>query len=536
MSTGTPFPTRYAPRGMVCAVDHLASGAGVAMLRDGGSAADAAVAASAVLAVTTQHMCGMGGDLLAVVVPPPPASPAALVAAGRAGSGADPDRLRAEGHRSMPFRGDIRAVTVPGCVDGWVELHSRFGRLPIEQVLGPATRYARDGFPAAPTLPASAAQVADVAWAGPYGAPLRPGQLVRRPGVAAALDAVAAEGRSGFYEGAFGEGLLALGGGEFSADDLRRGGAEWSPAPGIDVAAWGGRIWTAPPPSQGYLTLAGAWMAAGLDLPTDPSHPAWAHLLVEATRQAAYDRVEVLHERADPTELLELGRLGRRRAAIAAERAAETGGAFAGGGTIGLTAVDGDRMGVSLLQSNASGFGAHLVEPTTGIFLHNRGIGFSLEAGHPAEYGPGRRPPHTLSPLAVTGPDGHLSAVLATMGGDSQPQVLLQLLARTAWSAEGPADAVAAGRWALSGPAPAGGAVGGTGFSTWAERGRVTVQLEAHAPAGWDHGLEARGHVVARSKDRFGHGFGHAHLIRVVDDHLEGATDPRPRAGEAAGW
>src|SRR3954451_9570583 len=115
--------TRHAPHGMVASVDHLASAAGLAMLRAGGSAADAAVAASAVLAVTAPHLCGMGGDLFALVHDPhaePGAAPAALNASGRAGSGADPVQLRVEGHESMPFRLDIRSAPVPGCVDGWL--------------------------------------------------------------------------------------------------------------------------------------------------------------------------------------------------------------------------------------------------------------------------------------------------------------------------------------------------------------------------------------------------------------------------------
>src|SRR4051812_46565779 len=116
--TPVPFSSRFATNGMVCAVDHLAANAGVAMLRAGGSAADAAVAASAVLAITTQHMCGMGGDLFALVHRPGAAAPAVLNASGRSGSGADADRLRADGHRAMPTYGDIRAVPVPGCVDG----------------------------------------------------------------------------------------------------------------------------------------------------------------------------------------------------------------------------------------------------------------------------------------------------------------------------------------------------------------------------------------------------------------------------------
>src|SRR3954464_9295488 len=124
-----PFTSRYARSGMVCAVDHLAAQAGVAILRAGGNAADAAVAASAVLAVTTQHLCGMGGDLISIVHPGRGvAAPSALLAIGRAGAGADPAQLLAEGHLTIPFRDDIRAVTVPGCVDGWLALHERHGR------------------------------------------------------------------------------------------------------------------------------------------------------------------------------------------------------------------------------------------------------------------------------------------------------------------------------------------------------------------------------------------------------------------------
>jgi gamma-glutamyltranspeptidase/glutathione hydrolase len=400
-----PFVTTYAGRGMVCSVDHLAASAGVELLRHGGSAADAAVATSAVLAVTTQHMCGMGGDLFALVHAD--GDTTGLVASGRAGSGANPDRLRAEGHASMPFRGDIRSVPIPGCVDGWLALHERFGRLPLADVLAPARAYAADGFPAGLTLAAAADQVAllhhdlrDV----------RPGRLVRRPGVARALDDIATEGRAGFYEGAFGEGLLALGHGEYAAADLARSQAEW--AEPLVLEAWGHRLWTVPPPSQGYLTLAGAWIAQGLPLPDNPDDPRWAHLLVEVARHAAFDRVDMLHEHADGRALLDPTRLALRRASVDPGRAAVLGGAYDPGGTVYLGAIDSNRMGVSLIQSNAAGFGAHIVEPTTGIFLQNRGIGFSLQPGHPAEYGPGRRPPHTLSPALVTTTDNRLHTVI----------------------------------------------------------------------------------------------------------------------------
>jgi gamma-glutamyltranspeptidase/glutathione hydrolase len=513
---------------MVCTVDHLATAAGVAMLRAGGSAADAAVAASAVLAVTTQHMCGMGGDLLAVIAPPA-GPPVVLNASGRAGSGADADRLRADGHVAMVFREDIRSVPIPGCVDGWAALHSRFGRLPWADVLAPARRYADDGFPASPTLAAATAAIAQHPAAADYRAAgaLRPGDLVRRPGIGRALAAVAAEGRDGFYGGEFGAGLLALGAGEYQPEDLARSQADWVEP--VAAEAWGHRVWTAPPNSQGYLTPAAAWIAAGLALPEDPDDPRWPHVLVEASRQAAADRLEVLHEQADGDQLLAPERLGPRRGAIDIDHAAPLGGSYGPGGTIALCCVDETRLGISLLQSNAAGFGSHLAEPATGIFLQNRGVGFNLIPGHPAEYGPGRRPPHTLCPTLVTGPDGALAGVVGTMGGDSQPQILLQLLARWLVTRQPPGDAVGAGRWILS------STNGGTGFDTWARGGEVRVVLEGHAPGGWDAGLAARGHDVIRVGP-YAHGFGHAHLITVTDGRLAGATDPRPRFGAAAGF
>jgi gamma-glutamyltranspeptidase/glutathione hydrolase len=512
--------TLHATNGMVCSVDHLASSAGLAMLRAGGSAADAAIATSAVLAVTTQHMCGMGGDLFALVSQDGQ-PPAALCSAGRAGSGSDADRLRAEGHTRMPFRGDIRTVTVPGCVDGWLTLHERFGRLPIATVLAPAIGYAASGFAVAPLLALMAPMVDQVPGAEAYvGA--RTGDRMCRPGVAAALESIAREGRSGFYEGAFGSGLRALGAGLFSEADLTTSQATWLEPIGRDV--WDHEVWTVPPPSQGYLTVAAAWIAQGLMLPDDPDDGGWAHLLVESARQAGRDRLAVLHDRADGEALLDEVDLARRRAAIDPDHSGAPSTPTEGGGTIYLCAVDADGIGVSLIQSNASGFGAHIFEPATGISLQNRGLGFSLEPGHPAELAPGRQPPHTLSPALVTR-GGRLRAVVGTMGGDSQPQVVLQLLARMLRNGQDPGAVISAPRWVL----------GDGGFAVWGGDGPAFVRLEAGAPAGWFDGLASRGHQI-QAVDGF-HGFGHAHLIeRDEDGVLHGASDPRALTGAAAGY
>ena len=274
--------TRHAPHGMVCSVDHLASSAGVAVLRRGGSAADAAVAASAVLAVTAPHLCGPGGDLFALVHTPGEGVPAALNASGRAGGGADPGRLRAEGNDVMPFHGDVRSAPVPGCVDGWLALHERFGRLPLADVLAAAISYAANGFPASPLLAAVQPLLEGVAGADDLldTTPLRAGDCVRRPGVALAFAAIVEHGRSGFYEGAFGDGLLDLGAGEYTADDLSRPLADWVEP--LAARAWDHDLWTIPPNSQGYLTLLGARIADGLPLPDDPADSRWAHLLFAA--------------------------------------------------------------------------------------------------------------------------------------------------------------------------------------------------------------------------------------------------------------
>ena len=564
--------TRTAAAGMVSTIDHAATAVGVDLLRRGGSAADAAVGANAVLAVTSPHACGPGGDVWALVHDSA-GPPAALNAAGFAGSGAAAARLRAQGLDRIPPRGHIASVTVPGAVDGWLALHRRFGRLPLAEVLAEAVRMASDGFAASPHLADRAPEVADVAGNTDIGPDLRPGQIVRRPGTARALRAVVERGRDGFYGGEFGQALLELGGGEYSPADLDTPIARWVEP--VCVSAFGCRLWTVPPPSQGYLTLASAWIADGLDfgapasadgLDVDTPTAAdvrWAHLLVEAASMAAYDRHRVLHEGAEGRILVHEARLAPRRHAIDAARAANVAppAALAGpegppdpdtdgddpipapreplagpeeppdpdasGDTTYLCAVDADRMGVSLINSNASGFGAHLVAGATGIFLHDRGIGFSLDPGHPALYAPGRRPPHTLAPALVTRPDGALRMVLGTMGGDSQPQILLQLLHRTLRLGQSPGRAVSAGRWVL---APDDGA---DGFSTWLP-GRGRKVLIEDPASGWASELAALGHAVEEAPP--GAGFGHAHLIEVTaDGALAAAADPRSLIGAAAG-
>ncbi|GGO26915.1 gamma-glutamyltransferase [Microbispora rosea subsp. aerata] len=499
---------------MVCTIDHLASAAGVAMLDRGGNAVDAAIAANAVLAVTAPHMCGLGGDLFALVHD---GNVTALNASGRAGSGADPERLRAEGHERMPAAFDIRSVPVPGCADGWLALHERYARLPLPDLLAPAIRHATEGFPASPLLGPAGDFLSNLAGAGDFSAMRRAGDVVRRPGVARALTALAEGGRSAFYQGEFGEGLLKIGGGEFTEEDLARPNADWVEP--LSVEVFGHRVWSVPPNSQGYLLLLALEILSGLGELGDPADARWAHLLVESAKAAGHDRLDVLHE----TAVAPLDTADARRALIDPERRSPRLDApSAQGDTTYLCVVDGDGMGVSLIQSNASGFGSLVFEPNTGINLHNRGIGFSLTPGHPAEYGPRRRPPHTLCPALVTRPDGTLRTVFGTMGADAQPQVLLQLATRLLAHDQSPGEAIAASRWAL--------ATGGSGFDTW--HSETVVAVEEGAP--WADGLRERGHGVQSVE--YGTLFGHAHMIDVLPSGvLAGAADPRALIGAALG-
>ena len=281
-----PFAPRTGLRGMVNAADQLASTAGVSLLDHGGSAADAAVAAAAVMAVTSPHLCGLGGDMLAMISEPG-SPPTALLGVGRSGSGVDAARMRAEGHSVMPLRGDPRSAPVPGAVDGWLAIHHRFGRLPLEEVLAPAIELAEEGFVASLLLALSSYLVADVAGADELcpGGPRQFGSRVRLPGVARMLRAIAAEGRDGFYKGEFGRSLLELGDGVFTPADFDRTLADWYEP--VRLSVWGRDLWTVPPPSQGYLTLASSWIAEQSGLGDDPNDPSWAHLVVEASRPPA---------------------------------------------------------------------------------------------------------------------------------------------------------------------------------------------------------------------------------------------------------
>ena len=511
---------------MISSADALATQAGVAIIQKGGNAVDAAIATSAAMAVVAPHLCGMGGDLFALIHLN--GEVYSLNAAGRAGSGVNPEALRQSGLTSIPMIGNFNSVTVPGCVAGWLALHERFGTLPLRELFATAISFAENGFAASPLLVGSlkrldesikqnfielTSQATDI------------GAKVKRQGVARTLRAIAEHGRDAFYAGEFASGLIKMSEGVLLRDDLANAKATWD-AP-LSISAYGHQIWSTAAPSQGYLFLAALALSEQLDLPDDPNDTQWAHLLIQASLAVGHDRPDVLHDRADLGAILP--ELVARKSTINSQFASQRNHPGADGDTTYMCAVDRNAMGVSLINSNASGFGSGLVEQQTGINLHNRGLGFSLVKGHQSELTAGRQPPHTLCPALITRKDGSLFSVLGTMGGDAQPQIILQIITRLLrhQQSNDPAKVIDAGRWVLRGPT--------TGFDTWTSNQATTVQIEGQAPDKWLTELAARGHKVER-RPRLDSGFGHANLI-VINDNCElvGAADSRSVVGSCQG-
>ena len=394
------------------------------------------MAANAVQGVVAPETCGIGGDLFALVHVPGTPAPACLNASGRAGSGASARALRDRGHTTMPLYGPA-PVTVPGCVDGWYALAGRFGSLPLSDVLAPALRLAREGFPASSELSATWARHAHRLRTQPSAAPMFPGgrpplvgQRITRPYLAETLGAVIS-GRDSFYLERVGAAITEATGNAITSEDLARPQADWVEP--LSRNLFGLTAWTTPPNSQGYLTLATLSIFEMLEVTTDPVRPAYWHGLIEAYRSVAWERNHLL---ADPSrgapgsELLDPDLLQRRAAAIRPHRVGRWERPVpAAGGTAYMCAVDGNGMGVSLIQSNFHGIGSGLSAGRTGVWLHNRGAGFSLTPGHRNELAPGRRPLHTLSPtiwtrgdqLALAGYQRRAPATATAGPGSRQP-------------------------------------------------------------------------------------------------------------------
>ncbi|MCP4307533.1 MAG: gamma-glutamyltranspeptidase [bacterium] len=499
----------------------LASQAAIDILKKGGNAADAAIAANATLGVVAPETCGIGGDLFALIHSPNHTTPDTLNSSGRAGSGATATMLRDSGLTSIPIDSPS-AITVPGCVDGWEALADRHGSLPLGTILESAIAHATEGFAVTPELAGSLHRFQDVlapqtASRGLYpgGATPDTGDMVTRPDLAATLAAIGQSGRSAFYAGQVAEEIVSATRGVLRAEDLAKIQARWIKPISLDIMGWRG--WTIPPNSQGYLTLAAAWLFEKLDPPHDPQDPAFTHAAIEAFRAVAWERDDYV---ADPrfaplsaAELVSTERLARRLDRISMDHRTEWPTATkAPGGTAYLCVSDAQGMGVSLIQSNFHGIGSKIGVGNSGFFLHDRGSGFTLEPGHPNELAPGKQPLHTLSPTLWTS-DSALTMLLGTRGGHFQPQTLLQMLAYMRWADCDPAAAQLLPRWTTS---------------EWRDSG-TTVTYEPHLDRSVVADLGVRGHTMEAAPGWMA-GWGPVSVINVAGEVAIGAADPRGAA------
>ena len=439
--------------GAVSAGHPLAAQAGLRVLQNGGNAVDAAVAMAAVLAVVRPHMNGVGGDAFVLVYEAATGQVHALNGSGRSGALATPAFFREKGLERVPSTGPL-SVSVPGAVAAWVDVHQRFGTLPFGDLLAPAVGYARDGFPVSTRLAsdfASQGRSLNVAGGALYlpgnGEPPAVGTLLKNPALAATLGGIALRGKDGFYRGPVMErlaGFLEAQGSHLRREDFESHASSWvTPLRGSYL---GHEILAFPPSTQGTTQLQLFEMAKSFHI-MDLGHntSTYLHTLVEISKLAFADRDRWM---ADPemaavpvARLLDPGYLAARaglvdpaRAAVAVEPGlggpdgpGDAPDVDDAGDTVYLTAVDGQGNAVSWIQSLFSGFGSGLLEPETGVLLHNRGALYTLEDGHPNQVAPGKRPFHTLSPILALR-DGALAFTLGTPGGDSQPQTILQVV------------------------------------------------------------------------------------------------------------
>ena len=277
---------------------HEATAAALRIMKAGGSAADAVVAANAVLGMVLPTTCGIGGDLFAIVHAPGMSQPDVLNASGRGGSGIDSAAMRAAGHAEIPLYAP-ESVTVPGAVDGWETLLARHGRMPLSDLLRDAIALGHEGFEASLELSEGLTRLHNALGEQPSAralypndGPPSPGHTLRRPDLAGSLEAIASDGRAALYEGPIAAAISAATGGILSPEDLASNRSDWVDAIGIEV--FGVQGWTVPPNTQGYLTLGALWLVEQLDPPRDPSDPRFHHAVIEAYRSVAWERDDVV--------------------------------------------------------------------------------------------------------------------------------------------------------------------------------------------------------------------------------------------------
>lgn len=479
----------YAPRGVVATSQPIAASAGLAVLRRGGNAVDAAIATAITLAVVQPASNQLGGDLFALVWDGQRLR--GLNGSGRAPAGLTADEVRRLGHRRMPGRGWL-PVTVPGAPMAWRDLHERLGRLPLPSLFDDAIAYAEDGFPVSPTAAhhwqaevRGAAGLTGPEFQGflpmfaPGGQPPRAGERWRSADLAATLRRLAATGAEDFYIGETAARIAAFAqrtGGYLTAADLAGHASTWV-AP-IAASYRGHEVWELPPNGQGLAALLALNILSGFEAPPRDSSERY-HLQIEAMKLALADAHRHIadpgHAAVPVAGLLAAGYAAQRRALIGSTALLPEPGEPDRGGTVYLCTADSGGMMVSLIQSNYLGFGAHVVVPGTGVSLQCRGAGFSLEEGHPNCLAPGKRPYHTIIP-GFLARDGTPVGPFGIMGGHMQPQGHLQLVCNVVDYGMDPQAALDAPRW------------------YWAQGRRVHV--EPQVPPRVRAELAGRGHEV----------------------------------------
>jgi gamma-glutamyltranspeptidase/glutathione hydrolase len=539
-----PYVTRsevLARNGMVATSQPLATQAGLAVLRAGGTAVDAAIAANAVLGVVEPTGCGIGGDLFALVWDAETRTLSGLNASGRAPRGLSLEKLRELAGDAIPPRGPL-PITVPGCVDGWFELHARGGKLALSELLAPAIAYAREGFPVSELVARGWQDNARVLAGQPgFDEQFLPvpekGTLVKRENLARTLEAIAKGGRDAFYRGALAEQIAAFvraHGGFLAVEDLAAHRSEWVEP--VSTRYRGFDVWELPPNGQGIAALQMLNLLEGFDLAAAGFGSAThLHLLTEAKKLAFEDRARFY---ADPefvevpvAWLVSKEYADERRKLIDPARAAQRVAPGERGeprelsrDTVTLATADAAGNMVALIQSNYRGMGSGVSPAGLGFVLQDRGELFDLAPDRPNTYAPGKRPFHTIIPGFVT-KDGEARLAFGVMGGDFQPQGHVQVLVNWLDFQMGLQAACDAPRFAHEGSTdPIGTPQADGGGAVCVETGFGPEVLDE---------LKKRGHAFVERRGIYG---GFQGIARdPATGVLTGASDPR-KDGHAAGW
>ncbi|MCH7917875.1 MAG: gamma-glutamyltransferase [Planctomycetes bacterium] len=445
--TGKPFASRsevLARNGMAATSHPLASQAAIDILKRGGTAVDAALAANAVLALVEPVSCGIGGDLFALVWEAKSGKLHGLNASGRSPFDLTPEYFQEKGLSRIPLYGPL-PVSVPGCVDGWFELHARFGALSMAEILAPAIGYAREGFPVTELVAyywdRNIVHLKDFPGFPelfmPGGRAPAKGEIFRNPQLAQTLERIGSEGRDLFYRGEFARTIasyMAKQGGFLSYRDMAEHTSEWVEP--VSISYRGYEVWELPPNGQGIAVLQILNILAGFDLrKAGFGSTEHLHAFIEAKKLAFEDRAKFY---ADPQfnelpveRLISMDYADTRRRLIDPKRAAQAypagDAALEGGDTIYLTVADGQGNMVSLIQSNYLGMGSGMTPTGLGFVLQNRGQLFALEAGHFNRFEPHKRPFHTIIPGFMTR-GGKPFMSFGVMGGSMQPQGHAQIV------------------------------------------------------------------------------------------------------------